>query len=65
MSTTLPTSSIKSRTLSLSHIRLPSWLREPLFHFVVLGGVLFAVDHFIVGRADDPRTIVVDAGVDS
>jgi len=65
MSTTLPTSSIKSRTLSLSHIRLPSCLREPLFHFVVLGGLLFAVDHFIVGRADDPRTIVVDAGVDS
>ena len=39
-------------------------MREPLFHFVVLGAVLFAADHFIVGRADDPRTIVVDAAVD-
>jgi hypothetical protein len=30
----------------------------------VLGGLIFAVDHFIAGRADDPRTIVVDASVD-
>jgi len=40
-------------------------MREPLFHFVVLGALLFAADHFIVGRVDDPRTIVVDAAVDS
>jgi hypothetical protein len=44
---------------------LPTWLREPLLHFVILGGLLFAVDHFIVGRADDPRTIVVGAEVDN
>jgi hypothetical protein len=44
---------------------LPAWLREPLLHFLVLGGVLFAVDHFIAGRAGDPRTIAVDAAVDS
>jgi hypothetical protein len=44
---------------------VPSWLREPLLHFVVLGGLVFAGDHFIVGRADDPRTIVVDAEVDN
>jgi hypothetical protein len=31
---------------------------------VVLGGLLFAVDHFLVGRADDPHTIVVGADVD-
>ena len=41
------------------------WLREPLLHFVVLGGLLFAVDHFLVTRSDDPRTIVVGAEVDS
>jgi hypothetical protein len=46
-------------------LMLPNWLREPLFHFLVLGGLLFAVDHFIAGRADDPRTIVVDAAVDA
>jgi hypothetical protein len=43
----------------------PAWTREPLFHFVVLGAVLFAADHFIAGRADDPRAIVVDAAVDA
>jgi hypothetical protein len=45
--------------------RLPGWLREPLLHFVLLGGLLFALDHYIVGRADDPRTIVVDAAVEN
>ena len=28
----------------------PGWLREPLLHFVVLGGLLFALDHFLIGR---------------
>jgi hypothetical protein len=41
------------------------WLREPLLHFAVLGALLFAVDFFIAGRTDDPRTIVVDARVDA
>lgn len=43
----------------------PNWLREPLLHFAVLGAALFAVDHFVVGRTDDPRTIVVGAEVDN
>jgi hypothetical protein len=37
------------------------WLREPLLHFVVLGGLLFALDHCLVTRKDDPRTIIVSA----
>ncbi len=40
------------------------WLREPLLHFVLLGGLLFGVDHALVGRADDTNTIVVGADVD-
>jgi len=40
-------------------------LREPLLHFMLLGGALFAVDHFIVGSEEDPRTIVVGPEVDS
>lgn len=44
---------------------LPGWLREPLLHFVVLGGVLFGVDHFFAANADDSHTIVVGADVDS
>src|SRR6266404_6008017 len=42
----------------------PGWLREPILHFVVLGGLLFAVDHVLIGRADDPHTIVVGPDVD-
>ncbi len=41
------------------------WAREPLLHFAVLGAVLFAADHILVGRAEDPRTIVVGAAVDA
>jgi hypothetical protein len=47
--------------------RLPpwrSWLREPLLHFVVLGGLLFGLDHVLVARGDDPRTIVVSRAAD-
>jgi hypothetical protein len=42
----------------------PSWLREPLLHFVLLGGLLFAGDRILIGRAGDPHTIVVGADVD-
>lgn len=41
------------------------WLREPFLHFIVLGALLFAVDHVLVARADDPRTILVGPEVDS
>ena len=43
----------------------PGWLREPLLHFVVLGGLLFALDHALIAKTDDPHTIVVTADVDS
>jgi hypothetical protein len=43
----------------------PEWTREPLLHFFVLGALIFAVDYYLVGRADDPRTIYVDAKVDA
>jgi hypothetical protein len=41
------------------------WLREPLLHFVLLGGALFGIDHVLASRADDPLTIIVDAEVDA
>ncbi|WP_083748581.1 peptidyl-prolyl cis-trans isomerase [Pelomonas sp. KK5] len=42
-----------------------AWLREPLLHFALLGGLLFGVDHALqLSRADDPSTIVVGAEVD-
>lgn len=34
---------------------------EPLLHFLVLGALLFAADRYVVGSADDPRRIVIDA----
>ncbi len=42
----------------------PKLLREPLLHFIVIGGLLFAGDYFLVGRASDPHTIIVDADID-
>src|SRR5688572_7467629 len=47
-------------------LRLPSspWLREPLLHFVVVGGLLFAIDRVLISRDDDPHTIVVGGDVD-
>lgn len=43
----------------------PGLLREPLLHFLVLGALLFGVDHYLITRVDDPRTIVVGAAVDA
>jgi hypothetical protein len=36
-----------------------------LLHFLLLGALLFMIDHFVNGQANDPRRIVVDASVDS
>ena len=41
------------------------WLREPLLHFVLLGALLFGIDHVIAGREDDPHSIVMDESVDA
>jgi hypothetical protein len=56
------------RALAPTPLRPPSrsqtLLHEPLLHFVALGALLFAIDHALVARTDDPRTIVVGAAVD-
>jgi hypothetical protein len=46
-------------------LRPPGWLREPLLHFILLGGLLFAIDHALSRKLDDPHLIVVTADVDS
>jgi len=43
---------------------LPAWTREPLLHFLLLGAVLFGVDHFVNRRSGDANEIVVSADVD-
>ena len=72
MSTVLSSSEISAPAPSVSRTRLPAglsarlpnWTREPLLHFLILGGLLFALDASIVARTDDPHTIVIDAQVD-
>jgi PPIC-type PPIASE domain len=39
-------------------------VREPLLHFVLLGGVIFAADRAAVSKQEDPRVIVVGPEVD-
>lgn len=59
MTTSSPASAVQPQTAPPLGARLPAWLREPLLHFLVLGALLFALDHWRSARADDPRTIVV------
>ena len=65
MSTLLPMSSIDTPSTAQRKSGMPAWLREPLLHFVILGGLLFVADHFISGRANDPNIIVVGPEVDA
>jgi hypothetical protein len=46
-----------------SGARRRSWLAEPLVHFVVLGALVFALDHVLITHADDPQSIVVSTEV--
>jgi hypothetical protein len=43
---------------------LGAWWREPLLHFLLIGGVLFGLDHLRNGSESDAQTIVVGAAVD-
>lgn len=43
----------------------PSWLREPLLHFVLLGALVFAADHVLLDKTNDTKTIVMGAAVDA
>ena len=51
------------RPASRLRLRAPSWLREPLLHFAILGAIIFAADHVLVSRANDPKLIVVGRSV--
>lgn len=64
MATTLSSLRLKLSPQT-SRSALPRWTREPLLHFIVLGAILFGVDHLIAVRKDDPHVIVIDAKVDN
>ncbi|HUQ10346.1 MAG TPA: peptidylprolyl isomerase [Steroidobacteraceae bacterium] len=65
MSTTLVEDSVAVRKPAKARAALPPWAREPLLHFILLGGVLFAADHMLASRKDDPRVITIDPEVDA
>lgn len=64
MSTLLDTSTMTDSSPSRRASAWPNWLREPLLHFIVLGGLLFAIDHYLVGQTEDPNIIVITEEVD-
>ncbi len=43
---------------------LPTWVREPLLHFLLLGAALFGLDQALNGSNADAHEIVVSAEVD-
>lgn len=63
MSTPLPTSLVDVTARPESRHNF-GWLREPLLHFLLIGGALFATDYALVERADDPHRIVVTRQID-
>lgn len=65
MSTTLLDAGVQAPAVPQRRFHWPGWLREPLLHFALLGGFLFAVDGLVASRAHDPHTILIDAGVDA
>lgn len=52
------------KSASSAATRRPDWLREPLLHFLLIGALLFGVDHLINGRADGGNEILIGADVD-
>ena len=64
MSTQLNTSLPTDSSASSRGTAWPNWLREPLLHFIILGGLLFAIDHYLIGQKEDPNTIVITEEVD-
>jgi hypothetical protein len=65
MSITIADSAANISAAASRRFSAPAWMREPLFHFIVLGAVLFGIDHMLATRDEDPHTIVIDAQVDA
>jgi len=60
MSSTLPPVALPTR----SRRPLPTWTREPLLHFLLLGAALFGVDRVLNGSGGNANEIVITAEVD-
>ena len=46
-------------TSSSSPVWLRRALREPLTHFIVLGALIFAADHWVLAQRGNPQEIVI------
>jgi len=51
--------SVERPRVTRRHRSWPNWLREPLVHFIIAGGLLFALDRSVSGRLDDAYTIIM------
>ena len=65
MSTLHPISRQDFSTSSIRSASATSWLREPLLHFVLLGALLFGLDHLLLEPQSDETLIVVGPEVDA
>lgn len=65
MSSVLASSDLSAHATSPAPARRVRWTREPLLHFILIGAVLFGVDSLIVGQADDPNLIQLDAAANA
>lgn len=64
MSAPLPPTPVRGSASPAAFSPARAWLREPLVHFLVLGLLLFALDHLLFAKPDDAKTILVDGEVD-
>jgi hypothetical protein len=62
-SVALPEAALPSSRPEHTRFSPRRWMREPLLHFVILGGLLFAVDYWLIRNDEDPNTIIVSAQV--
>ena len=62
---TLQSTSAKDFRSSKPSSSATSWLHEPLLHFVLLGALLFGLDHLLFKPVDETHLIVVGPEVDA
>jgi PPIC-type PPIASE domain len=60
MSSTLPPAALPIR----ARRPLPSWTREPLLHFLLLGALLFGIDRLLNRGSSEANEIIITAEVD-
>lgn len=65
MSSVLSSSDLPGEAAAAAPAKRVRWTREPLFHFILIGALLFGIDTLIASRADDPHLIQLDGEADA